>query len=65
MDNEELVTAIRSGVDRQNNMERLTKYKRNAARGLSAAMNINQQQLHTLKRMHSEISCLSLNEVLW
>ena len=47
--------------------ERLTKYKRIAASGISdaeicAAMHINQQQLHTLKRMYSEISCLSLNE---
>lgn len=47
--------------------ERLTKYKRIAAHGLSetemcAALNIGQQQLHTLRRMYSEISCLSLNE---
>lgn len=47
--------------------ERLTKYKRIATHGLSdtemcAALNIGQQQLHTLRRMYSEISCISLNE---
>lgn len=47
--------------------ERLTKYKRIATHGLSdtemcAALNIGQQQLYTLRRMFSEISCLSLNE---
>ena len=47
--------------------ERLNTYRRISAENLSnaeicAALNINQQQLHTLKRMYSEISCLSLNE---
>ncbi len=47
--------------------ERLTKYKRISAHGLTdtemcAALNIGQQQLYVLRRMYSEISCLSLNE---
>lgn len=47
--------------------ERLTKYKRISTHGLTdtemcAALNISQQQLYVLRRMYSEISCLSLNE---
>lgn len=47
--------------------ERLTKYKRISAHGLSdaemcAALIIDQQQLCALRRMYSEISCFSLNE---
>lgn len=47
--------------------ELLTRYKRIVMDSLSdweicAALNINQQQLQTLKRMYSEITCISLNE---
>lgn len=47
--------------------ELLSKYKRIEANDLSdadvcSALNINQQQLQDLKRMYSEITCISLNE---
>lgn len=47
--------------------ERLNAYRRISAENLSdaeicVALNIGQQQLQTLRRMYSEISCISLNE---